>query len=183
MLFRIHEWYGWRNQPNEGLRLLVSDIARGIIEREIKWGLRGDDGSWTRVSRGPADSAIFDPDDTGQPSIATDFEKSVTINGVKYRGVFWERSDKGPGSREQGWEQIRKRLKATKRPPGGFREIPGLFVTTNCQQWLRCVPVLPRDEVKIDDVNDDSEDHSGDETRYMLRFDTAPGMKTGRAGA
>ena len=37
---------------------------------------------------------------------------------IKHRGVVWERADKGPGSREQGWEQIRKRLKATKRPPG-----------------------------------------------------------------
>ncbi len=164
--------------------MLIPDIAKGIIEREIKWGLRDPQGTWTRVSRGPADSSIFDPDQTSTTvSLADDFEKPITVNGVKFRGVFWERADKGPGSREQGWEQIRKRLKATKRPPEGFREIPGLFVTTECVQWLRCVPVLPRDELKIDDVNDDSEDHAGDETRYMLRFDSSPGMKSGRVGA
>ena len=183
-LFRIHEWYGWRGQPNEGSRMLVADISRGIIEREIKWGLRDRDAQWTRVSRGPADSQIFDDNTNGSDiSIASDFEKPVMLNGVKHRGIFWERADKGPGSREQGWEQIRKRMKASKRPPGGYREIPGLFVTSNCVQWLRCVPVLPRDEIKIDDVDDESEDHNGDETRYMLRFDSAPGMKTGRVGA
>jgi hypothetical protein len=181
-MFRFKEWYGWRGVANEGSRMLVADISKGIIEREIKWGLRAADASWTRVSRGPADSSIFDDNTNGSDvSIATDFEKPVTINGVKHRGIFWERADKGPGSREQGWEQIRKRLKATKRPPGGFREIPGLFITNECQQWLRCVPVLPRDETKIDDVDDEAEDHNGDETRYMLRFEIRT-MKSGRVG-
>ncbi len=178
-LFRFREWYGWRGQPNEGGRMLVADISRGIIEKEIKWGLRAEDGSWTRVSRGPADTSIFD--DVNGVSVAVDFEKPVVINGVKHKGVFWEKADKGPGSREQGWEQIRKRPKATKRPEGGFREIPGLFITTECVHWLRCVPVLPRDEVKIDDVDSESEDHNGDETRYMLRFQPRT-MGSGRVG-
>jgi len=176
--FRIHEWYGWRGQPNEGGRMLVADIARGIIEREIKWGLRAADASWSRVSRGPADSAIFDEENG--VCIATDFEKPCYIGSVKHRGIFWEKADKGPGSREQGWEQIRKRLKATKKGDSGFREVPGLFITTNCTHWLRCVPVLPRDELKIDDVDDEAEDHNGDETRYMLRFEVRT-MKSGRA--
>jgi hypothetical protein len=182
-LFRFKEWYGWRGQPNEGSRMLVADIAKGIIEREISWGLRAADGSWTRVSRGPADTQIFDDNTNGsEVTIANDFEKPVMINGVKHRGVFWERADKGPNSREQGWEQIRKRLKATKRPEGGYREIPGLFISKECVHWLRCVPVLPRDELKIDDVDDEAEDHNGDETRYMLRFQPRT-MGSGRVGA
>jgi hypothetical protein len=171
-LFRFKEWYGWRGQANEGLRLLIPDIAKGIIEREIKWGLRAADGSWTRVSRGPADSAIFDLGQHGSDiTIASDFEKPVMVNGVRHRGIFWEKADKGPNSREQGWEQVRKRLKATVKPEGGYREVPGLFISKECVQWLRCVPVLPRDEDKIDDVDDEAEDHNGDETRYMLRFE------------
>lgn len=176
--FRINEWYGWRGQPNEGSRMLIADISRGIIEREIKWGLRAADGSWTRVSRGPADSAIFDEENG--VCIATDFEKPVYIGNTKHRGIFWEKADKGPGSRKQGWEQIRKRLKATKRPPGGFREIPGLFISSACVHWLRCVPVLPRDELDIDDIDDESEDHVGDECRYMMRFEAHP-LRSGRA--
>src|SRR5690606_19991509 len=37
-LFRVAEWYGWTGKPNEGLRILAVDIARGIVERELKWG-------------------------------------------------------------------------------------------------------------------------------------------------
>jgi len=169
-IFRIKEWYGWRGQPNEGSRMLVPDIAKGIVEREIKWEWRAPDGSSNRVKRGPADSSIFD--DSNGISIAEDFEKPIMFNGVKHKGIVWEKADKGHGSREQGWEQIRKRLKATKRPPGGYREVPGLFITKDCVHWLRTVPTLPRDEKKIDDVNDEAEDHTGDETRYRLRFES-----------
>jgi hypothetical protein len=178
-LFRINEWYGWRGQPNEGSRMLVPDIARGIIEREIKWGYRDPQGRWSKVRRGPADTQIFDDVNDNNATIANDFAKPVLLNGVKHKGVYWEPADKGPGSRKQGWEQVRKRLKATKRPEGGYREVPGLFICSNNTHWLRCVPVLPRDEKDIDDVDDESEDHNGDETRYMLRFEPRS-MSSGR---
>lgn len=168
-LFRIKEWYGWTGQPDEGQRLLVAEIVRGIIEREIRWGFRTADGKSTLVRPGPADTQIFD--DVNGVCIANDFEKSVLINGNRFRGIVWEKADKGPGSREQGWEQLRKRLKATARPPGSYREIPGLFICQCCEQWIRTVPSLPRDKDHIDDVDTDAEDHVGDETRYRLRFE------------
>lgn len=176
-LFRIKEWYGSRGDRNEGLRMLVEEIKTGIIERELRWGWRSKDGTKIRVKRGPADTSIFDVNNG--VCIADDFEKPVFINGVKHRGIFWERADKGPGSREQGWEQLRKRLKATMRQAGGIREVPGLFISTECPHWLRCVPVLPRDEKKIDDVNSEAEDHNGDETRYRLRYEMRA-LTTGR---
>jgi hypothetical protein len=58
------------------------------------------------------------------------------------------------------------------------REYPGLFVTTDCGQFLRTVPVLPRDDKNMDDVDTNAEDHVGDETRYIVR---AVG-KTGATG-
>jgi RNA binding exosome subunit len=33
------------------------------------------------------------------------------------------------------------------------------------------VPVLPRKEKDMDDVDKDAEDHVGDEVRYRVRFD------------
>lgn len=177
-IFRIREWYGCRsNVPNEGLRMLVADIARGIIEREIQWGWRSPRGGGLfRVSRGPADTSIFD--EINGISVSHDFERSVMIGTARHSGVFWELADKGPGSRQQGWEQMRKRLKATKRVPGAAREIPGLFISTDCPSWLATVPVLPRDERNMDDVDTDSEDHIGDENRYFLRFNTAPMVRS-----
>ena len=153
-LFRIAEWYGWTGKENEGLKMLAVDVARGILERELKLDIAG------RVVPGPADTSIFDE------------ENGVNIaRDMAGKGVKWERADKGPGSRKQGWEQLRKRLSDAKpRRPGEPRESPGLFVFSTCEQWRRTVPTLPRDDKDLDDVDTDAEDHAGDETRYRIRF-------------
>ena len=41
-----------------------------------------------------------------------------------------------------------------------------LYITDNCLEWLRTVPMLPRDEDNWDDVDTDAEDHHGDQSRY-----------------
>lgn len=152
-LFRIAEWYGWTGEDNEGKNLTAMEIAEGILKREHAWGLTG------RVKTGVADSAIFDP-----------WERDRSVAGDMARiGVNWEKSDKGPGSRKQGWEQIRSRLKAALPSPGG-REDPGLFVCQRCHDgFIRTVPDLPRLEKDLDDVDTGAEDHVGDEVRYRVR--------------
>lgn len=152
-LFRIAEWYGWTGKPNEGIRMLSSEIAQGIIDREDDWGIRD------KVRSGPADSSIFDDYEPGK-SVAGDMEKI---------GVRWWPADKSPGSRKQGWEQIRKLLKQALPIPRNVRELPGLFILQRCNQFLRTVPVLPRSDKDLDDVNTESEDHIADEVRYRVR--------------
>lgn len=152
-IIRIGEWYGWNGEPNTGVRMLASDIAQGILDREEDMGLKG------RVKPGPADSSIFDV--ANGKSVATDMSK---------KNVRWESADKRPGSRKQGWEQIRKMLKAAyPNPRGEPREEPGFWVTENCDQFLRTMPTLPRSERDPDDVNTDAEDHIADEVRYRVR--------------
>lgn len=152
-LIRISEWYGWRGTPNEGVRMLAGDIAEGIRDREADWELTG------RVKAGPADSAIFD-----------DYEPGNSVEGdMRKKGVTWLAADKGPGSRRQGWEQIRKYMKNAKPIIGSVREEPGIFVTERCTNFIRTIPVLPRDDKDLDDVDTEAEDHIGDETRYRLR--------------
>lgn len=149
-IIRIAEWYGWNGQPNEGVKMTGEEIARGIIEREADWGLRG------RVRPGAADTQIFD-----------DYEPNKSAAGDMARlGVLWERADKSPGSRKKGWEQLRKYLKAAAETP---REAPGLFLLDRCEQFKRTVPVLPRSDRDLDDVDDQAEDHVGDESRYRIR--------------
>lgn len=153
-LFRIGEWYGCaRGQENVGLHMLATDIGEGIQAREIAMGLAG------LVKPGPADSSIFD--EVNGNCIAKDLAK---------KGAKFVPADKGPGSRKQGWEQMRKYLKDAKRPEDGPRENPGLFVFRTCKEWLRCVPPIPRDESDLDDVDSDVEDHNADETRYRVRW-------------
>lgn len=145
-LFRIYEWYGWNGRPNEGSKMLAVDIAKGIVKRESDWKLR--------VQPGPADSSIFDTENG--MCIADDMKKA---------GVTWVRADKSPGSRKNGWERLRMLMaNATKTP----REGPGIYVFEHCTQFIRTIPVLPRDDVKTDDVDTDAEDHIADEVRYRV---------------
>ena len=60
---------------------------------------------------------------------------------------------------------MRKMLSAAHAQP---LEEPGLWVFDGCTEFIRTVPVLPRDEIKQDDVDTDAEDHVGDETRYRV---------------
>lgn len=162
-LFRIHEWYGWTGEPNQGLRMLATDVAKGIIERELKWRI------YERVQPGPADSAI-NTVENGR-SIATDMARAVRVHGLTRPGVRWTRADKRPGSRKTGWEQMRKMFADAIPEKGRPREFPGLFVCERCDHFRRTIPVLPRDlEGDPDDVDTDSEDHIADEVRYRVRY-------------
>jgi len=145
-VFLINEWYGWNGRANNGLKMLAVEIARGIVERESLWPYR--------VEPGAADSSIFDA------------ENGVCIaDDMAAVGVHWLPADKSPGSRVTGWERLRKMLKAGLQRP---MEDAGIFIFNHCAQWIRTVPVLPRDEKKPDDVDTDAEDHAGDATRYRI---------------
>jgi hypothetical protein len=162
-LFRIAEWYGWNGKPNKGIHMLATDVAKGIIQREKDWGWLG------RVKAGPADSAIFSAENGN--CIATDMQKQVRLDdGSINKGVLWLSADKRPGSRKTGWEQVRKVLQNSKPPKMGTREQAGLFVFSTCDNFLRTVPTLPRDEKNMDDVDTNAEDHVGDEVRYRVRM-------------
>lgn len=132
--FRVAEWYGWNGQPNEGLRMTNREIADGILDRQERlFGSR-------RPRPGPADSSIFDQ--INGNSIAHEMEQA---------GVTWLPAHKGPGSRRNGWQKLRDMLQASAKPAP--RELPGMFVFDCCDQFLRTVPVLPRSDRDLDDVD------------------------------
>lgn len=164
-LFRIFEWYGCeKDKPNTGLRLLPVDVAKGIVERELEWGIHH------LVLPGPADSSIWDG--SGGVSIANQMALDVTVNRKKRPGVIWTKANKAPGSRINGWNLIRKRLMAAIIDPLAEtflpREEPALFVTPGCVAFITTFPTLPRDEKNLDDVDTNCEDHVADEVRYMV---------------
>ncbi len=145
-LFRIAEYYGWSGKANEGTRMLAVEVARKIKEKEAHYF------PGRIVRAGPADSAIYD------------VENSVCIaNDMAGVGITWERADKAPGSRHQGWEKIRLLLHNALG-----NELPGFYVFNTCEQFKRTVPTLSRDEKDPDDIDTESEDHIADEVRYMV---------------
>lgn len=171
-LFRIAEWYGWNGKPNEGIKFSPNEIVGGgklpdgtevpgIVQREHAAG-------W-KVQPGPADSSIYDTD-RGR-SIGDEMAASVVKienedgSETVVRGVRWITADKKPGSRKNGWDRMRMLLKNAIDHP---KEKPGLYVFDHCIQFIRTIPVLPRDETKRDDVDTKAEDHIADEARYRV---------------
>lgn len=151
---RIAEWYGCHpnreDKANTGVGLLAQEVARGIIERERAMF------NGNAIGGGVADSAMWIGTGTsGARSIADEMQDE---------GVWFNPSEKSPGSRRSGWEIMRRMLKAAAEG----RDEPGLYVCENCRDWIRTVPALPRDKTVIDDVDTNAEDHAGDETRYFL---------------
>jgi len=169
-LFRVHEWYGWTGKPNQGIRLLAVDIAEGIVEREMEWGYRVGSGAQEkrRVKAGPADNSIHNVENGS--CIAMDMAKPIRVGNEMHRGVSWTRADKSDGSVRNGLEQMRKMIKAAHPNDGRPREKPGLFVTDVCEQFLRTIPGLARDERDMDKIDKNAEDHVCDEVRYRVRF-------------
>jgi hypothetical protein len=72
-------------------------------------------------------------------------------------GVYWRPTDRDPGSRQNGWEVLRELLKNVMKAEG-----PRLFIFDTCRQFIRTIPVLPRDEIDRDDVDSAAENHVGD---------------------
>lgn len=136
--------------------MLAHEIADGILERE-----RSNDLMNLSIKPGAADTQIWNMDPVGGVS---------TADEMSARGVDWARADKSPGSRKQGWQRLRRYLKAAAQYP---LDEAGLFIFSNCTQWIRTVPVLPRYDKDRDDVDPKAEDHAGDATRYRLGYETS----------
>jgi hypothetical protein len=160
-VIRYDEWYTvQRNQfgqaiPNEGTRLSNIELGQGIAERskDIEW------------NGCVADPSIFTRE--GGDSIYQQMQKASAKAG---HHLSFRPAD---NSRVPGWQKLRSML-VNAAPPKDvnpktwYAELPGFYVTANCKEWLRTVPVIPRDERRREDVDTKAEDHAADETRYAL---------------
>jgi hypothetical protein len=141
----VDELYGCKaNKPAEGLRWSPGDIARAIEEKERHFD--------RTVRPGPADNSIFD----GDQKIA----EEMSVNNIN-----WTRSNKAPGSRKIGWQQMRQRF-AAMIPE--HQDEPGLVIMNKCQNLWRNLSGLPRDTNNLDDINTKSIDHDADTLRYIV---------------
>lgn len=153
-LIRINEWYGTEEiGTNRGLKMSAGDIAKGIVAREEAMRAEG----WIDgpVFAGPADGQIYAVRENDVDTIA----KKMSDNGVD-----WLEADKSPGSRMNGLQLIRDRLENTCRQ----NEEPWLLFMENCVAATSTLPILPRDEDNMDDVDTDAEDHPYDDVRYRV---------------
>lgn len=147
-IFVIAEHY-FANKRFEGLKMTALDQGKKIKTVEVETGYHG------RVKPGPADNAIFSAE-PGHRTVADDM-------GV--HGITFVRGNKRPGSRIEGLQLFRTRLKAaTERP----MERPGFFVFSSCPHVIRTVPNLQNDSDNPEDIDSSGEDHFWDVIRYRV---------------
>lgn len=150
-LIQVDEIYGAEALGvNKGLRWPASVIAETIIAREqmlhYSGAIRGE------VEPGPADNQIRNVGNS---------ENKTIEEYMNEKGCYWTLSDKSPGSRVNGLEMIRQRLYNAKH-----REGAGLYFMQRCVASYTTIPLVPRDEKKINDTDTNAEDHALDMTRY-----------------
>lgn len=143
-LLKYREWYGSNGKPNEGLKMDVDLVAKGVISREVMLSERGEY-EQEPVAFGVADPSIFIRD--GGPSIA---ETQAAV------GCSWRRAD---NKRVPGWAEMRRRLNGE----GGR---PLLYFLDICEDSIRTIPTLQVDEKDPEDLDTEGEDHAADECRY-----------------
>lgn len=163
-LYRFGEWYGWNGTPNQGQRLVDSEIARGILQREERWGLTGR----PIVRLGGPDCFAKKPDYRGGgqgPSTAEQFAEG---------GV--DKLTPGDPSRVAKIRRFRERLKLP-----ADDSAPMLQVYESCEQFIRTIPLLQIDPLNVEDIDTKGEDHIYDEACHicMLRAPAADGLTAG----
>lgn len=143
VVYRIKEFYGCTGEPNTGVKMEVHEIARQIkaIENEDEV-LKG------RKILGIADPSIFD--ESRGESIAAMMEK---------HRVYW---DKGDNTRIAGKMQYHYRFAFDN---DGF---PMFYCFDTCKHFIRTIPSLVYDQLKVEDIDTKQEDHIYDECRYVL---------------
>ena len=140
VLYRYRELYGCPpGHANEGVRWTPREIAARIRDMERAAGE-------ARVM-GIADPSIFDA--SRGESVAEQ---------MSAEGVYFE-----PGDNERlaGKMQVHYRMAFD---AGGY---PQMYVFSTCREFIRTIPALSYDEMHVEDIDTDGEDHIYDETRYM----------------
>lgn len=149
-LIRFSEWYGWTGEINKGLRLVDSQIAEGIKEREKQRGIKN-----VLVRLTGHDSFNRKPDYKGGG------QGKTTSEVFAEHGLYLSKADP---SRELKIRQFRERLKVV---PG---ERPMLQVYSTCEQFIRTVPMIQTDPHNIEYVDSSSELHCFDDAAQLCMY-------------
>lgn len=86
---------------------------------------------------------------------------------IKQMGAYGFAFERPRKNRTSGWAAMRELLFNAHKRNGK----PGLWVSDRCAGWWDTVPLVPRDAVKMEDVDTKSVDHWADGTRYAAVYE------------
>lgn len=136
------EVYGTDKMPKEWGALIKDELD--------KYNLTLDDVSWIRC-----DNQIFNP--------GLDKSKSIADQFIDYDDRFLSLLKPASKERIGGWENLHNWLSIA---PDG---LPYWQITSNCINLIRTLPALVHDENKVEDIDQASEDHAPDSSRYTFK--------------
>lgn len=142
-VYLYRQLYGCTDTPNTGVKWEPRQIAKEIrkIEAEQEKG---------NHIIGVADPSIWDESRGADGTV---------INMMEAEGVYF---DKGKNDRISGKMQVHYRLAFDDK---GY---PMMYVFNTCRQFIRTLPNLVYDTVRVEDIDTDTEDHDYDAARYFL---------------
>lgn len=128
------------NDPNEGLGWPPQMLAEETLARCKRWGV---------APHGVGDDARGLQNDTL----------------LEQLGSYGLHLDKPTKDRISGWVRL-KQLMASARDDDPDRA--GVFISERCRYLCETIPVLPRSELRPEDVDTDAADHGADALRYAV---------------
>lgn len=142
VIYRILELYGCTSNPNEGVKWTPDKQFREIsrLEQSHPW-LKG------REISGVADPAIWD----------ASRGESIAETAMRY-GIYFTPGDH---QRIPGWMQCHYRLQFDER---GYARC---YIFDTCKAFIRTIPLMMYDPIKVEDLDSKLEDHVADEWRYL----------------
>lgn len=135
------EMYGTQKRPEEW--------SEDIRTKLRVYNFTMNDILWVR-----ADPSIFNK--------LNDMSKSIRDQFVD-ADERWRFMKPANNDREQGWQVMRQWLSLA---PDG---LPYWQVTSNCRNLIRTLPELIHDELHVEDVDSEGEDHNSDAMRYQFK--------------
>lgn len=150
-VWRFNEWYGWNGQSDQGLRMAISEVAKGILKREEQMGLK------ERINYRVAGPDIF----SKTPNVRGGGQGPSVAEIMSEHGVIFQPGDP---DRLLGKQQCHERFRVSDKYDEKKPETwPMAMISDKCIHFWRTVPVLVVDENNIEDVDTDQEDHVYDE--------------------
>lgn len=155
-LIRYREWYGCKKDdrgvsiPDTGVRLDVDKVRDRMLELS-----KGEQFAYT-----VCDPAMWSTQSGPSPAETLYNETGQGIKTLKKAN----NARVGTQNASGGWDQLRARLTGQMCNDGEKR--PLIYFFDTCVDAIRTIPALIHDEIRIEDINTDQEDHIADETRY-----------------
>lgn len=134
-----------RQNLNKGLGWTAKTTAEAIRSELCE--------KWKVAPAGVADDGCFSNNGAAAGTIADEFAQA---------GVRFTKANKG--DRIPGWQKMARMFADAGKP-----DVPGLYVSRDCEYFWATVPYLPRDPKRVEDVDSSGPDHGADAIRYGLR--------------